>query len=285
MTTSIAVIGLLIGAAAAALAQATPAERRLTLSVRVTDTVGAKLVNVDVRVSNSEGVTRSSGRTDSTGRFVTPLDARDTLFTVMAQKIGYGRMETEARPGPYDTVDVVFEMERIVALDVVRTTGASARPLTNDYTLTAAEIAHSDRTILDAYDALRDLRPSMLGDTWRNCPRVRNLWVNGVRILLEPGDPVVPGTREAFLARDWRGGTVPRAGPPPFHVAPYSALGVIKPEHIDEIRYVGCWDASSTNLYRRNALFIWLKPGIEYDRQLGTRVVDTTAARAAKVIP
>lgn len=285
MTTSIAVIGLLISTAAGALAQATPAERRLALSVRVTDTLGAKLVNVDVRVSNSEGVTRSSGRTDSTGRFVTPLDRRDTVFTVLAQKIGYGRMETEARPGPYDTVDVVFEMERIVALEVVHTTAASSHPLTNDYTLTAAEIAHSDRTILDAYDALRDLRPSMLGDTWRLCPRVRNLWVNGERILLAPNDPVVPGATAEFLARDWRGGTVQRAGPPPYHVSPSSALGVIKPEHIDEIHYVGCWDNSSTNRYRTNALFIWLKPGIEYDRNDGTRVVDSLAARAAKIIP
>jgi hypothetical protein len=285
VTTSIAVIGLLIGTAAAALAQARPAERRLALSVRVTDTLGAKLVNVDVRVSNSEGVTRSSGRTDSTGRFVTPLDARDTVFTVMAQKIGYGRMETEARPRPYDTVDVVFEMERIVALEVVHATAASAHPLTNDYILTATEIAHSDRTILDAYDALRDLRPSMLGDTWRLCPRVRNLWVNGERILLAPNDPVVPGATAEFLARDGRGGTVQRAGPPPFHVSPSSALGVIKPEHIDEMHYVGCWDTSSTNPYRVNALFIWLKPGIEYDRNDGTRVVDSAAARAAKVIP
>jgi hypothetical protein len=44
-------------------------------------------------------------------------------------------------------------------------------------------------------------------------------------------------------------------------------------------------DNSTIDPHYRNALFVWLKPGIEYDRQLGTHVVDSAAARAAHVIP
>ena len=65
------------------------------------------------------------------------------------------------------------------------------------HALSAEEITKTTRGVFNALDAIRKLRPSMLGDGLRLCDKVHNVWINGRREYFSritcPGDRRVGG--------------------------------------------------------------------------------------------
>ena len=97
----------------------------------------------------------------------------------------------------------------------------------------------------------------------QTCPGVQEVWVNGKRIRLPPRPS------DLALARR-RVGVSPRAR---YTISALSVLSEIAPEHIEEMTYHDCFDSTIAAVGSTNALFIVLKPGVEYDPGVGSFVV------------
>lgn len=227
---------------------------------------------------------RYSDSSDAGGRVALPITNGGSL-RIALRKIGWQPVDTTLDAARL-IAPVEFRMTRTpVALDTVIAT-ARGRVLSNDYLLGASEIAASRRYIVDAYDALRDLRPGMLGDRLRDCPYARNLWVNGRRQPLSPAEPLIPLEGAPMIARNDGSGRPPLSGAYlPSHAPPGAPLSLIKAEHIAEMRYVSCWQRSQVGVGGDNAIFITLRPGVAFDLRRGSYVRDSASARAAHVIP
>jgi hypothetical protein len=93
---------------------------------------------------------------------------------------------------------------------------------------------------------------------------VQEIWVNGKHIRL----PLLPTGMAA--AREM-------VGVPPharFAYAPVTVLSEIAPEHIESITYKDCFDHSMAVVGTQNAIFVVLKPGVVYQQDVGSFVVD-----------
>lgn len=226
-------------------------------------TGGAPLGDASV-VIREEGVGAIIvGRADSNGFYgvAAPLGGDGKRYAVTARKIGYAPASVPIDPRPGDTVTVTLALQHSAMLDTVRVT-ASQLP-SKDYMLDGAEITRSTRSIHDALDAVAKLRPQMLGDGGRGCPVVKNVWVNGTRVwwqIPRPGEPPAPMVVH-----------IPRILVDEGYE---SVLQRIKPEHIAQMRYANCWDTSVPEIGTDNALYITLKPGIEWDWDLGSHPAD-----------
>lgn len=260
-----------------------PAEKRLTLLISVHDEQAAPIASATLNLSASDGTLLATAQTDAGGRRTLRLTTPDTLLSLIVRKIGFAPTTQSIPVRTADTIEIdVGLIRQATELDTVR---ATSRMLSNNYTLNADEIANSRRSIRDAYDALRDLRPSMLGDRMRNCPYVQNLWVNG-RPLPVFASEIVPMNDLGQSPRDdGSGRPVLRSHTPSAHAPPDAPLAMVKPQYIAQMRYVNCYAKPQAGTRSLNALFIDLKPGIGFDLKRGTYVADTVVARAAKVIP
>jgi hypothetical protein len=146
-----------------------------------------------------------------------------------------------------------------------------ARP--SNYVLSSSQITASGRPIRDAFEALRKLRPSMLYDKDRcKAEVVENVWINGERVLFMASNAIV--LPPATLA-ERRSRRIPRQP-----VAVDSILASVRAEHLLEIRLVNCWDTSLPGVGAKNALYVSLKPGIDWDWKRGSFVADTNAFRS-----
>jgi carboxypeptidase family protein len=225
------------------------------------------------------------GKSDSVGRYSFRIDVDSGhKYSLATRKIGFAPASAPIRIAAGDTLDVDVELEHSSATELpsVRVLG---RP--NDHFLDATEIAHSKRAIYDAFDAVRKLRPDMLGDRDR-CPLeppTNNVWVNGRRVMFMAEQQTAGymfGARRS-LARAGMS-AVPhiaarqRIGLP----ATDSTLASVKAEHIDQIRWVDCNDHSLPGMGTSNAIFITLKPGVGWDYARGSFVDSSTAPKAPK---
>lgn len=272
-------IALLVCGARATHAQGTL--RRVVFRVQVTDSGSAPLAEVNVAVGRL-GLALAGGTTGESGQVRLVVTSREPSVEITARRVGYAPARRTLRLTT-DSLDLHFTLARVaVALDTVR---ASSRMLSDNYVLGAAEIARSDRTIRDAYDAIRDLRPQLLGDRMRDCPYVQDLWINGVRQPVFPSE-IVPMSETPMMARDDGSGR-PAVRPhfPLSHAPTGFPLASIAPAHIAEIRYVGCHQRPAAGMHSVNALFISLKAGIGFDLKRGSYVVDSALARDAGAIP
>jgi len=169
------------------------------------------------------------------------------------------------------------------------------------YHLDAEELAASTRAIFDASDVFK-LRPDMMNSRGgaKACEVpytdrtgwIESVWVNGRRVTLAMVD-------EQFAADQKRrlGISAPaprpnprlspnprRVGPPPQSPPPthldtvLSILHLIRPEHISEISYRDCFDASAGKNNSDLAMFITLKPGVGFDQGRGSYIVEEAVA-------
>jgi hypothetical protein len=90
------------------------------------------------------------------------------------------------------------------------------------------------------------------------------VWVNGKRIRL-PLRPTGLAAARAFV------GAPPRTR---VSYVPISVMSDIAPEHIQEINYHDCFDSSMAAVGSTNAIFIVLKPGVVYQQDVGSFVLD-----------
>ena len=160
------------------------------------------------------------------------------------------------------------------------------------YHIDADDIANSTRTIVDATDIVTKLRPDMLDGRSGHCS-LENVWVNGryVEFAFGQGPRARAPRRSAAAPRpapvfSGKGGVSPRGqrATPQQRVAntPWSVLASIRPEHIEEINYVDCYRDPVHKKNSDNAVFVVLKPGVDFIPDIGSFVADTAWGRPAR---
>lgn len=253
-------LGVLAGAARG---QATDARRAPAIvRVHVTDSLGAPIADAEVTIQRGLKQSVATARTDAGGEhaFIVDLDSSD--YSVVARKIGYARGD-RFFVAERSTVDARVTMKRVQGtLPAVTVTAVDLKR--KSYHIDADEIADATVFVNDALDIVLRLRPDMilsrsgsLGARTRiGCPSLSYIWVNGKRFL---ADYVIVNPAVQMRAR----GVGNRIG----RMAPGNAtiLSEIGPEHVAELEYRDCFQPSVDRMVGSvNALFITLKPGVDY---------------------
>jgi hypothetical protein len=267
----------MLGALTVCSARSTRAQSPATVAVvnvRVTDTTGAPVDGATVIIlhgSSDAAVFLHTTGTDGRAHFEFPVDTG--RYRVVVRKLGFVQTMRRLRPMARRPVSVTLAISRIPPmLDTVR---VDARARSDDYHIDAMMIAHiQHHYVKDAYDAMRDINPGMLGDGARGCRRAENIWVNGVKVKYSPGPAYdMPEGTSVVTAADILGipGATLHAAPfPRPHAALDDILALVRPQDIASIDYRNCWDNSMPERGMRNAIFITLKPGFEFDDRRGS---------------
>ena len=245
------------------------AVRRTVVLVRVVGPDSVALPGVNVAISRSDVGAILVGRTDATGRYSFSFFVRSRTYSVLARRPGFSHAELRLTLSPSDTTRAVLMLTpaSATALANVR---VEARP--SNYVLSSAQITASGRPVRDAFEALRKLRPSMLYDKDRcKAEVVQNVWINGERVLFMASNAIVPPPATLAERRSRR---VPRQP-----IAVDSILASVRAEHLSEIRLVNCWDTSFPGVGAKNALYISLKPGVDWNWKVGSFIADSLAVR------
>lgn len=227
---------------------------------------------VDVAISRSPGVGAILAKqTNQAGLATFKVERSNAPHVVMTRKIGWTPAERPVEIGKADSVHISMHL-RPAAVELDAIVVEAKRPY---YILAASEIAASRRPVRDALEALQKLKPAMLYDRDR-CPGevVDNVWINGRRILFMASNTPILGGRSSRTIGNVRvrtqGG---RAGAEPPAVD--SVLASIRVEHVQDIRLVNCWDTSLPGVGSNNALYVSLKPGVDWDWKHGSFVPES----------
>lgn len=267
---------LIAGAAPRATEAQLSPRRRLVVIVQSAADKSA-LADVDVSVFASNQTVVAHGSTGNDGRATVTVPAGADAVRVVARKIGYVFAERALDPFGGDATVRLSLDQQVQVLEKVRT---QIDLRGKNYFVGAADIENANRGLFDALIVLQKLRPQMLGDVARLCPPSDKVWINGRRIIFGP----IP----AFLT----GRHLSQTGPPPMTADPAAArsadpplnirdtiLTLIKGEHIAEMRYINCWDDPPEGLMR-DALYITLKAGVDWDWHHGSFIADEASAAA-----
>lgn len=257
---------------------------RATIRATIVDSTGAPISGAQFVLIRALRQPVRVARSDSAGRLAFAVELDDTIYTVLVRKIGFADLAGPLAVAAGDTADLRITLLRnagAAMLDTVRV-HASRHVLSSDYHLSAADIAASTRPLLDGLDILAKLRPEMLGDPDK-CIDPPGPSTDRLAFAPPPASPrfrtplgaqplhVAPrvGTERAIVQNLWINGERVSLGGVP-EMSPESLLVLIKPEHVDQIEYTGCYDNSMSVSGGRNALFVVLKPGYVFDYNRGT---------------
>ena len=257
---------LVAGAESVAGAQASPPT---VVRVVAMDSSGAPVRAAELTITRGLRDVVARGTTDSLGAAVLLVPAlKDSAdLQVTMRKIGYSRADRFFSSAPHDSTFVGLMVPLpFTALAPVKVS-AEADPKWKSYHLDADDITKSDIPFIDAWDVVKRLRPDMLTSRGGCDTGIQEVWVNGKRIRL----PLLPIGMAASRARV---GVPPRAR---FSYIPVTVLSEIAPEHIETMTYHDCFDTSMGAVGSVNALFVVLKPGVEYVQDVGSFVVETTS--------
>jgi hypothetical protein len=253
------------------------AQQGVLVRVRVVDSAGAPVANAEVSALHGLTTVVAGGPTDSLGRrsFTIP---RGGDYEVVARRIGYQRGQ-QFISAIHDSVGIRIVLQTAPTnLPTVSVT-AQQDIKRRAYHLDADDIASSNRTIIDGLDLLTKLRPDIIYSRVPKCS-LQYVWVNGIRIVFPAINPAVADKtrqlRRAALATPHTGPT----GLATVNVAVQSVMSSIHPEHIQEVNFADCNDMSVDKVKGNSALFVTLKPGIGYDRAIGSYVVEEAALAA-----
>jgi hypothetical protein len=246
--------------------------RSAIVRVTVVGTDGAGLADVNLAISRSDVGAILSGLTNGSGMHSFQVAILPGAYSLLARRPGFAPAETALDFGKSDTVLVVLRLQATPATQLAAVVVEASR---SNYVLDGFQIAASGRPIRDAFEALRKLRPYMLfdGDRCRH-EVVDNVWINGRRVLFMASQVPVFGARSVRTVGGTRVST--SGGEPP---AIDSVLASIRAAHVEEIRLANCWDTSLPGVGSNNALYVTLKPGIDWDWKRGSFAVDTIPER------
>ena len=255
----------------AALASIGDAQGAPSAVVRVVavDSSGAPVRSAEVTITRGLRDVVARGTTDSLGSaaLVVPSLMDSTDLQVTMRKIGYARADRFFAAAPHDTTFVGLMVPRPLTTLAPVKVSAEADLKWKSYHLDADDIANSTVPFVDAWDVVKRMRPDMLTSRGGCDTGIQEVWVNGKRIRL-PLLPIGMAAARAFV------GTPPRTQ---ISYVPITVLSEIAPEHIEELTYHDCFDRSMAVVGSVNALFVVLKPGVEYVQDVGSFVVETTA--------
>jgi len=249
---------------------------RAVVRVSARDSSGVPVQRAELTVVHGLRDVVARGTTDDEGQgtLIVPDVKDSTDYQVVMRRIGYPRTDRFFSVGPRDTAKIELIVARHnTTLPTVRVT-AEADVLRKSYYLDADDIANSDWHFMTGWDVLKRLRPDMLTSRGGCETGAQEIWVNGKRIRL----PLLPTgmARATALA-----GVPPRAR---FTYAPVSVLSEIEPEHIESITYHDCFDHTMAVVGSVNAVFVVLKPGVMYQENVGSFVVETAENSGKPVI-
>ena len=269
---SLAVLTLTLSAATASSQSAT----RAVVRVSARDSSGVPVQRAELTLVHGVRDVVARGTTDAEGQgtLVVPDVKDSTDYQVVMRRIGYPRTDRFFSVGPRDTAKI----ELIVGhptptLAPVKVT-AEADVLRKSYYLDADDIANSDWHFATGWDVLKRLRPDMLTSRGGCETGAQEIWVNGKRIRL----PLLP----TGMARATALVGVPSRAR--FTYTPVSVLSEIEPEHIESITYHDCFDHTMAAVGSVNAVFVVLKPGVVYQENVGSFVVEAVADNAGKPV-
>lgn len=272
MPKSLSIIGSLI-LAAIPLASV-GAQRDALVRVRVIDSAGAPIANAEVSALRGLTTIVAGGPTDSLGRrsFTVP---QGSGYEIVARRIGYQRGE-QFFSAIQDSVGIRIVLRvapaNLPTVSVTATEDIKRRA----YHLDADDIASSKRPIIDGLDVLTKLRPDIIYTRVPDCS-LQYVWVNGKRIVFPAINPgLAAKTRQLRRAAQ----ATPHIGPTGLatvNLTVQSVMASIHPEHIEEVNFADCNDTSVDRVKGNSALYVTLKPGIGYDRVIGSHVVEEAA--------
>ena len=259
----ISVVALMLAAATTARAQS---GARATVRITARDsTTGSPIPAAEVTLSRGLHDVVARGTTNDAGQSTLTVEVKDSSdFQVTVRKIGYPRRDRFFSAGPFDTTKVTVNAAPLKQnLDAVVVT-AEQDPKYHSYNLDADDIEKATMPLYTGWDVVKRLRPDMLTSRGGCETGAREIWVNGKRIRL----PLPPSGMAAATALV---GVPARAR---FTYVPVSVLSEIAPEHIAEIHYHDCFDHSAAMVGNNDAIFVILKPGVTYQVNVGSFVLD-----------
>jgi hypothetical protein len=253
------------------------AQRTTLVRVRVVDTAGTPLANVDVSALRGLNTAVAGGATDSLGLRTFSV-ARDGQYQLVARRIGFQRGD-QFFTATRDTISMRIMLYMTPrSLPTVRVT-AEQDVKRRAYHVGADEIAESTRPIIDGLDVLTKLRPDIIYSRVPGCA-ASYVWVNGRRITYPPIDQALAmkysQQRRAAKAAPHIGAT----GLATVNLTIQSVMTSIHPEHISEVTFADCNDTTVDKVKGNSAVFVALKPGIGFEPGIGSFVVDANAAIA-----
>jgi len=259
------VLAIIVGLASAASAQTAP---RTLVRVTARDSTGAVIPSAELTVTRGLREVIARGTTDDGGHAVLPVDLKETEdLQVTMRKISYSRGDRFFEAKPQGTADVTITVARRPMTELAPVTVIAQRDFKRaSYHLDADQIDSANVFADNAWELIKRMRPDMLTSRGGCATGAREVWVNGKRIRL----PLYPTGMAAVRARV---GVPSRAR---FSYVPVSVMSDIAPEHILEINYHDCFDASMAAVGSVDAIFIVLKPGVVYQQDVGSFVVETT---------
>ena len=242
---------------------------RAVVRVTARDSSGAPIPNAELAIVRGLHDVIAHGSTDSAGNATLGVDGlRDsTDLQVVMRKLGYQRGDRLFPLYPHDTAQVKIVVGPVSTKLPTVEVRAATDLRWKSYHLDADDIANSDQPFTDAWDVVKRLRPDILRSRGGCESGVQEVWVNGKRIVLP-----LPATGMAK--------TRALVGAPPstrISYIPIAVLSYIAPEHIEEMTYHDCFDTSMAAVGSVNALFVTLKPGVAFQRDVGSFVVDSTS--------
>jgi len=263
----------LVVAVTAARAQS-PSRALVRISARDSSGVPVQRAELTLVHGLRDVVARGTTDEEGQGTLIVPDVKDSTDYQVVMRRIGYPRTDRFFSVGPRDTAKIELIVARQNAtLPTVRVT-AEADVLRKSYYLDADDIASSDWHFTTGWDVLKRLRPDMLTSRGGCETGAQEIWVNGKRIRL----PLLP----TGMARATALVGVPARAR--FTYTPVSVLSEIEPEHIESITYHDCFDHTMAVVGTVNAVFVVLKPGVVYQENVGSFVVETAENSGKPVI-
>jgi hypothetical protein len=251
-------------------------ERTTIVRITVIESDSVRLAGVNLAISRADVGAILAGRTNTSGEHLFRVPLSKDKYMVLARFPGFAPTESPFNSAQGDTIDLIMRLERVPATQLAP---VAVEVSSSRYVLDASRIAESNRQIRDAFEALRKLKPSMLYDRDR-CKGevVENVWINGRRVLFMASNVPILGkgatrTVGPMKIRTIGGGA--RSEPP----AVDSVLASVRAEHVGEIRLVNCWDTSLPGVGANNALYVTLKPGVDWDWKRGSFVPDSSGLR------
>lgn len=269
---SLGVLALVFSTSTAGAQSAT----RAVVRVSARDSSGVPVQRAELTLVHGLRDVIARGTTDEEGQgtLLVPDVKDSTDYQVVMRRIGYPRTDRFFSVGPRDTAKIeIIVARQNTTLAPVKVT-AEANVLRKSYYLDADDIANSEWHFVNGWDVLKRLRPDMLTSRGGCETGAQEVWVNGKRIRL-PLYPTGMALATALV------GVSSRAR---FTYVPVSVLSEIEPEHIESITYHDCFDHTMAAVGSVNAVFVVLKPGVVYQENVGSFVVETSADGRGKPV-
>ena len=271
--------------AALAVLWAAPAQAQVTrstlLRLLVVDSVGTPIVGAEVTALRGLGKTLGIAITDSGGRrsMLVPRDD-DKDYELGIRRLGYLK-GTQFFRITSDTMDITVKLRPAPQMleTVVVTPEEDLRR--KRYYIDADQIVASDRVIMNALDVVTKLRPDMIKPPgqgiYTRCG-LDYVWINGKRIVFPPINPSLATTtrmqrRAVNRTRQRSNSALSVSGQSAINLSVQSVLHSIKPEHIEEMKFVDCWDTEMKMARAQGGLFVVLKEGVGFQAGKGSYVV------------